>query len=71
MLLTALRVRLISRYINKQVLAIEQFCLRFKLLLVDDVQSKLQGYVHNTHGYDLLLKNQEFKQLIQKADLIW
>lgn len=55
---------------KKQALAIEQFCSHFNLLLFADVQSQLQGSPHNIHGYDLLLENQQFKQLLQQADLI-
>lgn len=55
---------------KKQALAIEQFCCHFNLLLFADVQSQLQGSPHSTHGYDLLLENRKFKQLIQQADLI-
>ena len=55
---------------KKQAQAIQQFCEQFNLLLLADVQSQLQGSDNNTHGYDLLLENTKFKQLIEQSELI-
>ncbi|TEW53372.1 2-succinyl-5-enolpyruvyl-6-hydroxy-3-cyclohexene-1-carboxylic-acid synthase [Psychromonas sp. RZ22] len=55
---------------KKEALEIQQFCQQFQLPLFADVQSHLQGTEVNSHGYDLLLENEQFKNLIQQADLI-
>ena len=55
---------------KKQALAIERFCIQFNLILFSDIQSQLQGSSHNINGYDLLLENENFKQLLQQTDLI-
>ena len=55
---------------KKQALAIERFCIQSNLVLFSDVQSQLQGSPHNINGYDLLLENENFKQLVQQTDLI-
>lgn len=53
-----------------QAAAIQAFCQQFNLLLFADIQSQLQGAAENTQGYDLLLENIHFHQLIKQADLI-
>lgn len=70
--LNAKRVLVVAgRIQNKaQANAIQHFCRQSQSLLFADIQSQLQGTTENTQGYDLLLENTHFHQLIEQADLI-
>lgn len=55
---------------KKQACAIQAFCKLNHLPLFADIQSQLQGSKQNIAGYDLLLENEKFKQIIQQATRI-
>jgi len=54
----------------QQAQAIAQACQQQHALLFADVQSQLQGETANLAGYDLLLDNAHFVDLIRQADLV-
>ena len=61
----------VGRIKDKQAaLAIEKLCTDMNLLLFADIQSQMQGSEKNIPSYDLLLENDQFKQLVEQADLI-
>jgi len=55
---------------QQQAQALTQFCQDNNLALFIDVQSSQCGAKHALSYYDLLLQNNEFKSLLQQADVI-
>ena len=55
---------------RKESEAVTQFCKQYNLALLADIQSSQSGAINNLNYYDLLLVNQQFKQLLQQADII-
>jgi len=55
---------------QQQAQSIVQACHQQQAILFADVQSQLQGEAANLAGYDLLLANEHFADLIAQADLV-
>lgn len=55
---------------KNQAKAISQFALDNKLPLLSDIQSSQSGAINNLYYYDLLLINDDFRALLNQADII-
>jgi len=55
---------------NQQAKAVSQYCNDNNIPLFADIQSSQSGTTNALHHYDLLLINNDFKALLQQADVI-